>query len=175
MVVQTSNWFSGTNYYVQSPNYKVSQASRSFGQLWEGWGKQLDNNFGQNVGLSLSIPIYSNHQARVATQQSKLNLKSAELQKEASDVKLKQDIYGAYTNAVTALQKFNAGKKSVESAQKAYDFAVKRYDIGLLNSLDLITIQNNLLKAKLQQLTNQYDYVFKMKLLEFYKGMGLKL
>ena len=63
----------------------------------------------------------------------------------------------------------------MESAQKAYDFAVKRYDIGLLNSLDLITIQNNLLKAKLQQLTNQYDYVFKMKLLEFYKGMGLKL
>ncbi len=166
---------SGTNYYVQSPNYKVTQASRSFGQLWEGWGKQLDNNFGQNVGLSLSIPIYSNHQARVTTQQSKLNLKSAELQKEASDVKLKQDIYGAYTNAVTALQKFNAGKKSVESAQKAYDFAVKRYDIGLLNSLDLITIQNNLLKAKLQQLTNQYDYVFKMKLLEFYKGVGLKL
>jgi outer membrane protein len=165
----------GTNYFVQSPVYKVSQASRSFSQLWDGWGNQLDNNFGQNVGLSLSIPIYSNHQARVATQTSKLNLRAAELQREASDIKLKQDIYGAYTNAITALQKFNAGKKSVESAQKAYDFGVKRYDIGLLNSLDLITLQNNLLKAKLQQLTNQYDYVFKMKLLEFYKGTGLKL
>jgi len=66
-------------------------------------------------------------------------------------------------------------KKTVESTQKAYDYALKRYEVGLLSSLDLITNQNNLLKAKMQQLSNQYDYVFKMKLLEFYKGKGLKL
>ena len=45
----------------------------------------------------------------------------------------------------------------------------------MLSSLDLITNQNNLLKAKLQQIANQYDYIFKMKLLEFYKGNGIKL
>jgi outer membrane protein len=42
-------------------------------------------------------------------------------------------------------------------------------------TIDLITNQNNLLKAKVQQVANEYDYIFKMKLLEFYKGMGLKL
>lgn len=163
------------NYYVQNPLYKFSQANRSFGDLWKGWSRQLDNNFGQNVGLSLSVPIFNNGQNRNAYQQSKLNLKTAELQKDQSNLKLKQDIYTAYNNATAALQKFNAGKKLVESSQKAYDFARKRYEIGLLGSLDLITNQNNLLKAKLQQLSNQYDYVFKMKLLEFYKGTGLKL
>lgn len=61
------------------------------------------------------------------------------------------------------------------SSQKAYDFALKRYAIGMLGTIDLITNQNNLLKAKLQQVANEYDYIFKMKLLEFYKGMGLKL
>jgi outer membrane protein len=61
------------------------------------------------------------------------------------------------------------------SSQKAYDFALKRYEIGMLGTIDLITNQNNLLKAKLQQVANEYDYIFKMKLLEFYKGMGLKL
>ncbi|GAC1438129.1 MAG: TolC family protein [Sediminibacterium sp.] len=166
---------SNVNYYVQTPQYKLTQGSRNFSGLWEGWGKQLSNNFGQNVGLSLSVPIFNNGQNRIAYQQSRLNLKTAELQKEQSDLKLKQDVYTAYTNAVSALQKFNASKKSVESAQKAYDFAAKRYEVGLLGSLDLITNQNNLLKAKLQQLNNQYDYVFKMKLLEFYKGKGLKL
>lgn len=166
---------SNVNYYVQSPIYKVSQTSRSFGDLWSGWSDQLSNNFGQNVGLTLSVPIFNNGQGRIAHQQSKLNLKSAELQKESSNLKLKQDIYTAYTNASSALQKFNAGKKNVESAQKAYDFALKRYEVGLLNSLDLITNQNNLLRAKLLQLNNQYDYVFKMKLLEFYKGQGMKL
>ena len=135
----------------------------------------MDNNFGQNIGISISIPIYSNHQARTAVKIAELNLESAQAQKKQSDLTLRQNIYTAYSNAVTALQKFNAGKRTVASSQKAYDFAVKRYEVGLLSSLDLITNQNNLLRAKLQQLTNQYDYIFKMKLLEFYKGKGLKL
>ena len=163
------------NYYVQNPVFKITQSNRSFGQLWNGWGKQLDNNFGQNVGISISIPIYSNSQARTSIKLAQLNLQSAEAQKKQSDLTLRQNIYTAYTNAVTALQKFNAGKRTVESSQKAYDFAVKRYEVGLLSSLDLITNQNNLLKAKLQHLTDQYDYIFKMKLLEFYKGKGIKL
>ena len=163
------------NYYVQSPIYKLTQTTRGFGQLWDGWSNQLNNNFGQNVGLSVSIPIFNNGQGRIGYQQSKLNLKSAELQKTQSDQTLHQNIYTAYTNAITALQKFNAGKKTVESSQKAYDFGSKRYEAGLLSSLDLITLQNNLLRSKVQQLSNQYDYVFKMKLLEFYKGKGLKL
>lgn len=163
------------NYFVQNPIYKPVQSSRSFGQLWNGWGSQIDNNLGQNIGFNLSIPIFANHQARTSVKQSQLNVKSAELQKESADIKLKQDIYLAYTNAVTSLQRYNASKKSVETAQKAYDFSVKRYEIGLLGSLDLITNQNSLLRAKIQLLTNQFDYVFKMKLLEFYKGKGIKL
>lgn len=167
--------YSSVNYYVQNPIYRFSTKSRSFGDLWNGWGDQLSNNFGQNIGVSLSVPIFNNFSAKINLQTSKLQLKSAQLQKEQGDLTLRQDIYTAYTNAVTALQKFNAGRKSVESAQKAYDFGVKRFDAQLLSSLDLITLQNNLLRAKLTQLTNQFDYVFKMKLLEFYKGKGLKL
>jgi outer membrane protein len=45
----------------------------------------------------------------------------------------------------------------------------------LLNTIDLITTQNNLFSAKLQRLVAQFDYVFKMKVLEFYRGQGLKL
>ncbi|MFN5226510.1 MAG: TolC family protein [Bacteroidota bacterium] len=165
----------GNNYFVQNPNFKAVQSTRSFGQMWNGWGSQIDRNLGQNIGLNLSIPIFSNNQTKVSVKQSQLNVKSAELQKEAADLKLKQDIYLAYTNAVTSLQRFNASKKSVETAQKAYDYSLKRYEIGLLGSLDLITNQNSLLRAKLQLLSNQFDYVFRMKLLELYKGQGIKL
>lgn len=165
----------GNNYFVQSPNFKAIQSTRSFGQMWNGWGSQIDRNLGQNIGLNLNIPIFSNNQTKVSIKQSQLNVKSAELQKEAADLKLKQDIYLAYNNAVTSLQRFNASKKSVETAQKAYDYSLKRYEIGLLGSLDLITNQNSLLRAKLQLISNQFDYVFRMKLLELYKGQGIKL
>ena len=127
------------------------------------------------MGINLSVPIFNSGQSRNAYQRSKLDLRNVELQKTQADLKLKQDIYTAYNNATASLQKFNAGKKAVENAQKAYDFALKRYEVGLLGSLELITNQNNLLRAKVQQLSNQYEYVFRMKVLEFYKGQGLKL
>lgn len=166
---------SNVNYYVQSPIYKTILSTRDITELWDNWAQQIDNNFGQNVGFNLSIPVFNNYQGRTNYRIAKLNLKSVELQKTQSNLTLKQDIYSAYTNAVTALEKFNAGKKTVESTQKAYEFALKRYEVGLLSSLDLITNQNNLLRAKVQQLNNQYDYIFKMKLIEFYKGKGIKL
>ncbi len=136
---------------------------------------QLNQFFQQSVGINISVPIFNNGQRRIGYEQSKLNLTTAQLQKQQSDQKLKLDIYTAYTNATNAMQRFYAGKKQVEAAQKAYDFSVKRYEIGLLGTLDLIVNQNNLLRAKIQQLSNQYDYIFRMKLLEFYKGQGLKL
>ena len=104
-----------------------------------------------------------------------MNVKQVELRKEQNSFTLKQDIYTAYNDALAAMQKFNANKKAVEASQKAYDFAVKRYEVGLLSTYDLVTTQNSLQTAKNQLLYSQYDYVFKMKLLEFYKGQGLKL
>ena len=76
---------------------------------------------------------------------------------------------------MTSIAKFNASKKTEMANQKAFEFATKRYNVGLLNTIDLITTQNNLYNARLQQLLAQYDYVFKMKVLEFYKGKGLNL
>jgi outer membrane protein len=136
---------------------------------------QLDQNFRQTVGLSMSVPIANGGVLRTGYERSKLNLKGLELQKESDNNTLKQDIYSAYTDVVTSMEKFNAASKTVAANQKAYDFAMKRYDIGLLNTIDLITTQNNLFSARLQRLLAQYDYVFKMKVLEFYKGQGIKL
>lgn len=136
---------------------------------------QISDNFGQSIGLGLNIPIFNGGIARTNWKKAKLNVSSVELQKELDAQTLKQDIYQAHANAVAALQKFNASRKGVESSQKAYDFAKKRFDVGLLNSIDLITNQNNLFRAKINMVSAQYDYVFKMKLLEFYKGMGIKL
>jgi outer membrane protein len=140
-----------------------------------GYFNQLNQNFRQSIGLSISVPIANGGTLRTAWLRSKLNVKQVELTKEQNSFTLKQDIYKAYNDAVAAVQKFNANKKTVTTSQKAYDFATKRYELGLLSTYDLITTQTNLATAKSQLLYSQYDYVFKMKLLEFYKGQGLKL
>jgi outer membrane protein len=137
--------------------------------------RQFGNNFNQFVGLGLNIPILNAGIARTNWKKAQLNVKNVELQNAADAQTLKQDIYQAHASAMGALQKFNASKKQVETAQKAYDFARKRFDIGLLNAIDLITTQNNLFRAKINMTSSQYDYVFRIKLLEFYKGQGIKL
>jgi outer membrane protein len=136
---------------------------------------QFNKNFRQSVGINANVPIFNGSSLRTAWQRSKLAVRQSELQQEQNSFTLKQDIYKGFEDAVASLQKFNANKKIVESSQKAYDFAFKRYELGLLSTYDLITTQATLQQAKSQLLYSQYDYVFKMKLLEFYKGQGLKL
>lgn len=185
----------GTNYSgAKYPNYGISIDSIAFTtinmvqypiygpvqQLLPGFTRipyftQLRNNFNQAVGLSLSIPIFNGGAARINWKKAKLNVESQQLLKEQDAQTLKQDIYQAHTNAVAAIEKYNAARIATASAQKAYDYAKKRFDVGLLQPIDLITNQNNLFRAKINMVSAQYDYVFKMKLLEFYKGLGLKL
>ena len=125
--------------------------------------------------MSLSVPIFNGGNLRTSYERSKVNIENLKLQQLLDNQKTKQDIYLAYNSALVALEKFNARKKSVDAAERSYAFAQKRYDVGMLTTLELVTNQNNLFRAKLENALNQFDYVFKMKVLEFYKGKGLKL
>lgn len=161
---------SGTDYSVfplQPYTVPVFQNSMFF--------NQLGDNFRQGVGLSISVPIFNSGSLKTAYERSKLNIDNLNLQKTKDDQQLKQDIYQAYNAALIALEKFNASAKSVSSSQQTYDFAGKRFNVGMLGTFDLVTAQNNLLRAKLDYSINRFDYVFKMKVLEFYKGLGIKL
>jgi outer membrane protein len=102
-------------------------------------------------------------------------LQNVTLQEENTQRKLKQDIYAAYTNAVVAFNKLNATQKALNAAEKTYQFASKRYELGLLGTIELLNNQNNYLRAKVNFKTAQYEYVFRIKLLEFYKGEALTL
>ena len=161
---------SGTNYDVfpLQPFTNYSYGKTSF-------FPQLNQNFRQSIGLSLSVPIFNGYNAKTNYERSRINIQNQQLQKQLDDQSLKQNIYQAYNASVVALEKYNAGKKTMEAAERTYNFAQKRYEVGMLSTFDLITSQNNLFRAKLENALNQYDYVFKMKVLEFYKGQGIKL
>ena len=108
-------------------------------------------------------------------QRQKLNILNQELLIDQEKLNVKRDIYDAYNQALGAFEKYNASVKSVQSAQKAFDYATKRYEIGVLQTIQWLSNQNTLAEAKINALIAQFDYVFKMKVLEFYKGQGIKL
>lgn len=138
-------------------------------------GTQFNNNFGQQIGISLSIPIFNGWSARANYKRAKWNVKDLEYQVQIDKQTLKQNIYQAYTAALVAKEKFASSEKAVKAAEKTYDFSTRRYNVGMLSTLEQLTNQNNLFRARLQFVINQFDYIFKMKLLEYYKGEGLTL
>lgn len=165
----------GTNYIIQEPDFQILTGKRSFFNMWQGYGRQLDNNFRQNFGFQVNVPIANNGNAKLGLQRSQLNLKVAQQTQQQNNLTLQQNIYQSYTNALAATKRLALGKKSVELAEVSYNFALKRFEAGLGTTLDLITNQNNLLRSKTELLNSTFDYVFRMKLLEFYKGNGIKL
>jgi outer membrane protein len=162
----------GVFYNVITPTYSLDKMGTVKS---EAFFTQLNENFNQSIGISLRVPIFNGYNSRTNYEKSKINIRNQELQKELDAQSLKQNIYQAFNAAVVALEKFNAGKKSEETAKRSYSFAQKRYEVGMMSTFELITNQNNLFRAKLENALNQFDYVFKMKVLEFYKGQGLKL
>ena len=168
--IDTLGFVSGTNQPVVKNTYTYNTEF-----VADPYFTQFKNNLGRRFGLTVSVPLFNGMSARTNWEKAKLNIKSYELQQQQDNLNLKQNIYNAYTDAVTSLEAFNASNKTVSAAQRAYDFATKRWGAGLLNTLDLITTQNNLYTARQQRLLAQYNYVFKMKVLEFYRGQGLKL
>jgi outer membrane protein len=167
----------GTFVNVNGTNYNVQQEIKTpvFSSYRIPFGTQFSDNFGQNVGLSLSIPLFNNGQLRTQWKRAQLNLENQQLQKLTDNQTLKQDIYRAYTDAVAALERFNASTKTIQTAERAFDFSQKRYDIGLQSTIEYLTNQNNLFRARIERLQAQVEYVFRLKVLEFYKGQGIKL
>jgi outer membrane protein len=160
---------SGTPVTSTVPLYKYVETKAP------GYFTQLSNSFAQAIGVNVSIPILNGGILRTNYAKSKLNLRYIEMTRDEDNLTLKNNIYQAYALAIAALQKFEANKITVAATLKSFEYAKKRFDIGISNTIDYLTNQNNYFNAKVNLVYAQYDYVFKMKVLEYYKGMGIRL
>jgi outer membrane protein len=159
----------GTIRYAVRPDFSVTSKNISYGR------QVFDINLSQAIGLNLSVPIFNNRQLRTARDRAVLNAENIRLQSEADNQKLQQDIYSAYNDAVNALEQYRAAQKAVEASERALELSQRRFDVGLLPLLDLTNNQNNLNRSRIEAVSAQYEYVFRMKLLEFYRGKGMRL
>lgn len=159
----------GTDYPVFSPSFGIVNYSGT------PLTKQLNQNFGQDIGIGINFSIFNNYTSRTQWERSKANVRQLQLQNEQENLTLKANIYNAYQDAFSSYQKYQSSQRTVAYSQKALDISKKRFDIGLLGTLDYIITQNNLYLAQIEEVSNHYDFVFKMKVLEFYKGQGIKL
>ncbi|MDE1191257.1 MAG: TolC family protein [Arachidicoccus sp.] len=140
------------------------------------YGKQIFNiNRSEAVGITLNIPILNNRQLKTAYEKSKENITAVKLQQELNNQTLQQNIYTAFNNATAGIEGYTANTKAEAYAQYAYDLAQKRYDIGMLSASDYLVAANNLYTAKINRAESHYEYIFRLKVLEFYKFNQISL
>ena len=136
---------------------------------------QLDQNFGQGIGIQLSIPIYQNGRVRLNVERARLGIVNARLQENQTRQQLKNDIQTAIANARSARKQLDASQRTFVAMQTAFGNTEKRHQLGAVNTLELTTAKTNLDNAENDLIVARYDYLFKLKILDFYQGKELKL
>ena len=139
-----------------------------------GYFNQLSDNLGQNIGISLNIPIYNNGRANIAQDQAKLGVLNIEYANEQLDQQLRSDIQKALTDARASKLQLVASQKSMESRQASFNNTEKRFQLGAVNSLDLSVAKNLLDAAQIDLIVAKYQYLFNVKVVEYYRGVPLK-
>ncbi len=138
------------------------------------YGTQIRENFGQNIGLSLSIPIYNNSLSEINLERSRINVLQQQVVSEQKKQALRTDIQIAVANARAGAKSYEAAKKSEAAADVAYQSAIKRYELGTINTFDFSTARNNLDRARINLIQTKYQYVFYLKIIDFYLGKEIK-
>ena len=132
--------------------------------------QQLNDNLGYNIGVSLNIPIFNRFQTKNRLTKSIISKEISELRLENEKLTLKQTIEQAFLDVKTALKTFEAAKVSLEAQQEAFKNAQERYNFGAMTLFDFDLVRTRLVNAQAAMIRAKYDYVFKIKVLQFYSG-----
>ncbi|NNF35995.1 MAG: TolC family protein [Saprospiraceae bacterium] len=136
---------------------------------------QVDENLSYGFGFNMNIPIYNNYQNKASVERAKIGAIRAQNTLEIVKDNLKNTVQQALADARAAKKSLEAAEKNQVAQQAAYDNAIKRYELGAINTFDLTTIQNQLEQAEINLIISRYDYLFRTKVLDFYLGRPITL
>lgn len=136
---------------------------------------QLKNNKNFGLGFSLNIPILNGWQVNTNILNSKLAVENSKYTLEGTRKELYKDIQQAYADAVAALKKYNASAKAVESSEESFRYTEQKFGVGMITPVDYNAAKTQLLNSQSEMSQAKYEYIFKTKVLDFYKGLPLTL
>ncbi|NCP88960.1 MAG: TolC family protein [Flavobacteriales bacterium] len=134
---------------------------------------QISDNKSHNFSLRLNIPIFNGFSSRNNVKRSQVDFDRSKYQLEQANLDLETNVYQAYNDAKGALKAYEAAQKTLNARQEAYNYSKERYNVGLLNAFDYNQSQSRFEQAQSDVVRTKYDYIFKLKVLEFYFGVPI--
>ena len=138
-------------------------------------GDQFSDNLNEFVGLSLTVPIFNRWQSKTTVQNNKLNLENRKIALQQSELTFRQTVQRALNDAKASFQSYQASIEAVEASQESFNYAQARYEAGAINQFDFENSRNSFVRSESESLRAKYDYIFKIKVLEFYVNQTISL
>lgn len=134
-------------------------------------GSQIWNRFNENVGLTLNIPIFSNRKNRTAVNKAKIAVDNSYLEWTSLQKELLRDVESAYLDAVSAQAQYLSAREKEKYARESYELTSEQFRVGVKNTVELITAQNEYSAAQQQVLQAKYLTLLSIELLNIYQGL----
>jgi len=154
--------------YVVSPHFSYQTETIPFGD-------QIKDNVNKSISFSLTVPIFDGWKTNATISKAKIAIQNAEYTLQTTKNTLYKSIQQAYADAVAALNKYKSSQKSVDALKEAFKYSEQKFNVGLLNITDYNDAKNKLAEAESNLLQAKYEYVFRLKILDFYMGKPIEL
>ena len=139
------------------------------------FAQQVKNGWNNSLGLSISVPIFNNRQTKSAVQKAKLQRETSMLNLLDEQKTLYKTIEGLWLDANSAQQRYVAAQEKLRSTQTSFDLVSAQFNLGMKNTVELLTEKNNLLSAQQETLQAKYMAILNAQLLKFYQGGDIEL
>ena len=136
---------------------------------------QLYINDGISYGAQMSIPIFNGWSVRNNIKRSQIGVDLAQIEYERTKLQLETDVNQAYVDVTSFYKAYEAAQKTLEARSLAYQYSKERFDVGLMNAFDFSQAQARVDNAEAEVIRTKYDYIFRLKILEFYFGIPISL
>jgi outer membrane protein len=174
----TVSLYANANYSYNNKNKTINRDPNT-GQIISysdiSFGQQLKNFQSKNVGLQMNIPIFTRFQNKLQIDNARLQVLNTELELESAKKLLRSDIETAQTNAIAAFNRYTSNQKAVFSMKEAFRYSEEKFSVGLVNAVEYNTAKTKLAKTESDLLQAKYEFIFRTKILDFYRGLPLTL
>ncbi len=162
-------------YLSYSMSADASWFKSSSGVINRPFGEQLKSTRSTYFGMTLDIPIFNRLSTRSSVKKAQIGVLDAQYELQQQKLDLRKEIQQSYADAKAAYDKYLSSKDAVDSYKESFRYTEKKFNVGLVNSVDYNVAKNDFMKAQSEFIQAKYEYILRNEILNFYKGIPIEL
>lgn len=159
--------------YVQGTDQAV--VTQDYGTVEYPYADQFNDNIAQSLSVGISIPILNRWEVNNGISRARIQVEDSKYELDQVKQQLYKNIQQAHNDAVSAREKYISAKEAVNSYRESFHYTEQKFNVGIVNSVEYNIAKNNFIKAESELLQAKYEYIFALKILDFYRGIPIEL